>query len=619
MSFYYPLGLLGLIGIPILIILYIIRSRYTEKTVPSVYLWNLSEKFLKKRRRLNIFNGLFALIMQILAVAAISLAIAHPSFTLKDSARDYCFILDASGSMRTERNGETRFDAGKSKIADIIGDAGDGSTFTLVLSSQSATVVFEKLGDREQALNSLSAVECGWLDSDCTDAVSVVREYYTEDSSPTSYLVTDKAYETENINLIDVSDGEDNYAFVEYDYHSSVSSVAVKGKVISHASDAELTVELYADGVKMSDLLVDASAGAPTDFEFTADVKQFGELKLVITNPDGLPQDNIGILYGEDAEQHNRALVVSDSPAYIEFALRASGKTAVDTVTTSAYASGDYTGYGLYVFDTFSDSSKLPQELPDNAALWFFNVRQSIPHTGFSYREVRAADGEEYFEPTYTSLPTAFAKSLTDNLVRLPVAVKKYQRYVPSPGFTPVMQCNRDDLIFVGTNENGNRQVVFAFALEDTNFAMKPDFLILTDNLLSYSFPSAVEDKLYSAGDEMIINVPSGCSDLVLVSPSGKTSYPDFSSAYTTAVLDEVGSYSLTVTENGVSKSYSVYSAMPKSESYDITGGEIAITELTDKRTTDGFYDSLVVFFVVLAVAFLLDWGVYCYGQYQLR
>ena len=51
MTFLYPLGLLGLIGIPILIIIYIIKQKYTEQTVSSTYIWTLSEKFLKRRKK----------------------------------------------------------------------------------------------------------------------------------------------------------------------------------------------------------------------------------------------------------------------------------------------------------------------------------------------------------------------------------------------------------------------------------------------------------------------------------------------------------------------------------------------------------------------------------------
>ena len=44
MTFLHPLGLLGLIGIPILIIIYIIKTQYTEQTISSTFLWTLSEK-----------------------------------------------------------------------------------------------------------------------------------------------------------------------------------------------------------------------------------------------------------------------------------------------------------------------------------------------------------------------------------------------------------------------------------------------------------------------------------------------------------------------------------------------------------------------------------------------
>ena len=52
MTFLYPLGLLGLIGVPILIIIYIIKNKYTEQTVSSTYIWTYSEQFLKRRKKL---------------------------------------------------------------------------------------------------------------------------------------------------------------------------------------------------------------------------------------------------------------------------------------------------------------------------------------------------------------------------------------------------------------------------------------------------------------------------------------------------------------------------------------------------------------------------------------
>ena len=94
-----------------------------EQTISSTYLWTLSEKFIKRKNPISKLAGLISLILQILVIAVISLSIAHPIISIPDSANEYCFILDASGSMNMEQNGETRFERGKSKIANKIDEA----------------------------------------------------------------------------------------------------------------------------------------------------------------------------------------------------------------------------------------------------------------------------------------------------------------------------------------------------------------------------------------------------------------------------------------------------------------------------------------------------------------
>ena len=122
MNFIYPLGLLGLIGVPILIIIYIIKNKYTEKTIASTYIWTVSERFLKRKRPISQLVGLISLILQILAVVFISFAIAHPVMVEKGKAHEYCFMLDASGSMQTNCGDTTRFVTAKAEIESIINE-----------------------------------------------------------------------------------------------------------------------------------------------------------------------------------------------------------------------------------------------------------------------------------------------------------------------------------------------------------------------------------------------------------------------------------------------------------------------------------------------------------------
>ena len=113
MSFLQPLGFLALLAIPVLIIIYIIKSKYTEQVIPSTYLWELSERFLKRKNPLKAITGILSLILQILAVVFIALAIAHPTFVIKGGASDYCFVLDSSASMNIVEGNKSRFDGAK--------------------------------------------------------------------------------------------------------------------------------------------------------------------------------------------------------------------------------------------------------------------------------------------------------------------------------------------------------------------------------------------------------------------------------------------------------------------------------------------------------------------------
>ena len=144
MRFIYPLGLLGLLGIPVLIIIYIIKNKYTEQIVPSTYLWNLSEKFLKKKKPISLISGIISLILQILAVIIVSVLIAKPVITLPNTAKDYCFIIDGTGSMNFETNDTTRMEIGKIKIEELIDSSKNGSSYTLIYVGATSRVVYEK-------------------------------------------------------------------------------------------------------------------------------------------------------------------------------------------------------------------------------------------------------------------------------------------------------------------------------------------------------------------------------------------------------------------------------------------------------------------------------------------
>ena len=115
MSFLNPAGLWGLLGIPVLILIYIIKPKFQEKLVTSTFIWKLSQKYKKKSLPWQITNMLLFLV-QLLAIGVISLILARPVVVTEDGAAEKIVILDASASMMVENDTGSRFEKANNRL-----------------------------------------------------------------------------------------------------------------------------------------------------------------------------------------------------------------------------------------------------------------------------------------------------------------------------------------------------------------------------------------------------------------------------------------------------------------------------------------------------------------------
>lgn len=625
MSFAFPLGLLGLIAIPVLIAIYIIKNKYTEQVVASTYIWTLSEKFLKRRNPINKLAGIISLILQILAVALISFAVAQPSFTLTAAARDYYFILDGSGSMNIEQSGTTRLELGKEKISEIIGQSAKGSRYSLVYVGDGAQLLFENVDDKDRALALIEEIAPVCTSADVSEAVSFAQSYFETTPTAQTYLVTDTDYEvSENVTVVNVAASAVNYALYDVGYsivadgQTGEYSLVVGGYAVSYSGDASLPVSLYLnDETQPSDTTVlDVAENVPVRFTFRSSHTDFSSAKVVLGKTDALSLDNTYVLYNVSGENSFSVLFVTDGdgdePTFMDFLLAAYGNADVEKVTASNYKAA--TGYDLYIFDGYS-----PDELPADGAIWFFNPPKSVAKSGFSVQnEINLT---VHGELTYSSSGASMVTKLTSNLLGNTVSVIKYQKVGLYRNFTTLLTLEGNPMVFTGTNEYGNRQVVYAFDLNDSDFPVKADFYTLNANLLAYLFPQVVEQTLYDCGEKLQLNVVSGCDSLRVDSPSGAVTYLDTSGELTEMTLTEAGIYTVTMTSGGASRKYSVFAALPAAESVPLAeaGEYYGFAGEPGTAYRDGIYDDLLILFIILAVVAVADWAVYCYEQYQLR
>lgn len=612
MSFAYPLGLIGLIGIPILIIIYIIKNKYTEQTITSTYLWKLSEKFLPKRKPISALSGIICLILQILAVLLISLLIAHPIITIPNAAKEYCFIIDASGSMNMVSDDTTRFELGKDKIEEVITSSTDGSKYTLVYVGSTAKVIYEKLQDKEKAVELLDKVEPTGVTVSFKNTLKYVQEYFNQNNSLVTYLVTDKDYTSSNIEVINVSNKESNYAVINTKQEIINSKLEISGSLVSYEQDATLNVEIYINDKLETTENIDVVKMEETPFTYTSNTTDFSEIKILITNEDALNLDNSSVIYNVEKNHEYKALVVSDRPFYLLSAIATVGNTDVTVVASDAY-NPNVSGYDLYIYDAVS-----PTVLPSDGTIWLFGAPVSIDGAGFSVQDT--VIDEEGMELTYPKNSTSTFKILTSNLTKEQIYIAKYIKYGLYSNFTTLLTHNGQPVVFTGVTDSGNREVVFAFDLHDSNLPLLIDYLTLSKNLLDYSFPTVLEEASYVSGDTVEVSVISGCESIRVESPSGSVAYLDITSEYATYKLNEVGTYKIILMIGDEEKVFTIFSSLPNEEGssvYDVE--ELSLQGELGTDYTDGIYDKLIVLFIILMLVYMADWVVYCYEQYQIR
>ncbi len=614
MSFLYPLGLLGLLGIPVLIVIYIIKSKHTEQTVSSTYLWTLSEKFLKRRNPLSRVTGLISLILQILIVTAISMAIAHPMITVKGAAREYCFILDGSGSMQMQYEETTRFEEGKSRIAETIEDAVDGSIFSLIYMGDSTGVVFEKITDKEQALFLLDDLKPSQSAPVATEALGIAQKYFSENTSARVHLVTDKVYATaNNITVVDVSSEVENYAVSDVTYTYVNGRLTANGILTSYASDAVLTVELYVNESEELATMgtVVARAGEKTPFQLVCDTRDFTSLRISVAEGDALAMDNGISVYDVKSESSYNTLIVSKNPFFLTAVLDALINASTDVVTPEEYVG--QRGYGLYVFDGFT-----PEEMPTDGAVWLINQTASLEGAGFSVQgDIRFGKAQPLEVTTSTA---SAAKKLTADLTGDSVYIARYVKCGLYRNFTTLMSYQGNPVIFAGTNASGNREVVFAFDIHDSNLPLLYDYTVLMRNLVNFSFPEMIEKTTFYCGEEIEINLPANCESVRIDSPSGSSTYLSMESATGRFIPTEVGVHTVVMNVADTRREFKLHVALQESERMPaVAEMEIGLQGEATDVGLDGKYDPLMMILLALVILFLADWGVYCYEKYQLR
>lgn len=578
MTFLQPVGLVGLIGVPILILIYILKRRYREETVPSTFLWRRSLAYMKRSLPWSLRNSVL-LALQLAGVIVFSLMLARPTVAAPRTG-EKIVVLDASAGMSADgADGRTRF-ARALELVDKLADKADGNhRVTVILAGDTASYAVYRSDDKNAIRDVLKRLSCGLGGCDLDSALQLAERAKEENTEAEIRLYTDVEYdEAEGLTVVDVRQTEWNAAALGLTATSEYGKIRFSGTVASYGGDATLTAMLYVDGELKGTRRVSCQNGVGTQIDFRevdTSVYTYAEIRVLSSDGhDALPGDDTYTLYAPTSTQSRVEVVYASGAPNVGFlkkALENRGQAFVKSVALTAdyidsttgrekygVAKGSrvsYSGYDVYVF-----CGVLPAVMPTDGAVWFVNppacdFRESYDIPLTLGEEQTVMDGQQVYLAASVQKDPKYAVTV-DKLLMNEVSVNCY---------TPIGLSSGDDAYHTLLSAGGETVVaagmrgftpVVVWSLKWSEFELQlSDYPLFVKNLLTFSRPDVLGDRSYTIGATAEIRMPAGSTALEVLcngTPVDAADAQDIS--YT---FRAVGDYEFRITatrlnENGV-------------------------------------------------------------------
>ena len=660
MSFLQPLGLLGLIGVPIIILIYIIKSRFVQKPVASTFIWKRSLKYVKRKIPLSIILSLL-LILQILTVVASSFAIARP--TIKPlKSNETIYILDASASMQTTHEGKTRFEIAKDFILKEAEGVGNNSRISVIYADTSVAAEDLIVDRSENKINiryDLEDITCTDGDADIEGALEEASKIQEKNAGATIKLITDKDYENiEGLEVVNISRvGEYNVSILSVTENELLTGdFEFVAEVVSYGRGSECAIGIYVDDDDTDDkdpiflgskniilpntnmneggsikvyfspnqLIEDSEAQVLVPIQ---SVKEYKHVKVVIEAKDGIQADNEFNLYSL-AKTSPKILFVSNKlktgangevdttkPTSLYIALASNGyvirsedmfRNADDAIEKL----GSLSGYDLYIFEGVEPPEG--ENFPTDGAVWLLNPL-SIPTSSVSGINMLQETNDGDFTMILASQSkTNTFETITKNL-DCHIGIARYKPMTHAGNFEKILSCDGNQPALIAGTSGGIRMVVTSFDFNHTEWPIKiTDYIILINNLVSFSIPDVLPSRDFEIGQTVQFNAPAGAEKLTF-------KYEGIILDETTDldmkfVLDKVGTYEVEVTfDDETSVSYMLPTHIPNGESNIVIVGEnVVAAEIPAGAEVEAEPIEIFPYLIALLILLLVtEWGVY--------
>ena len=265
-----PLALLGLLFIPAVIAMYMLKLRRDEAVVPSTLLWTRLLTDVEANAPWQRLRRSLLLLLQLLLVLILVLLAARPFLERPAGlARDIILVVDTSASMGATDVLPNRLEGAKSAAIEALKELPTGGVVSVIAAERTARIVANEtsdLGRVRQAINDLRPTS---TTGDLGDALELASKLARRSGDAEILVATDGALATTPttevdapIHVLPVGRDRNNQAIAALAVRTDPSALtqsAFIGVANLDLESAERRLEVYGDGVliEAQDLTLD--------------------------------------------------------------------------------------------------------------------------------------------------------------------------------------------------------------------------------------------------------------------------------------------------------------------------------------------------------------------------
>ena len=632
MNWLTPLGFLGLIGIAVLILIYILKPNYQQKFISSTYIWKLSLKYKKKKIPINKLRNILLIICQILIITSCALILAQPVIEEMKSPTvvERVAIIDASAGMRAkDKSGESRFDRAVMK-ADALATQtfGEQGYFTVIFAGAEANYLVQRATAEEsfkvkEDLASLveeDAYACTWGTADIQGAIDLAQKIVDQNVDTEVYLYTATEYLDEgNVIVDDCSiSGEWNAAILDCQAIMEDNYYTFKITVASYGYDTNLLVycNVYgANGAAESTktaLTVTATCNAdqPKTVSIVTNsfegekakdkVYEYQYVHFYIAEQDSIEEDNAFFIYGGKKPEVNTLYYNPRANDFVSGVMLNARDNLLGkkwSVTHKEINSVKEDEIPVEGYDFYLYEGVMPDVLPTDGVVMLMNMDR-IPE-GLNAVQGPTETTDEHHPYT---MKVAEQHPIINYFDPANIKVTQYNMMLNYEGFTPILMIGNNPVLLVKETDD-QKIVLMNFSVNFSDLAIRVEFPILMYNIIEYFLPATLQRNAFAVNETITLNARSNKLSLTSLDGKVKSEFEEFPATLT---LTTPGSYTLTQTPmSGEAQVEQFFVKMPSEES-NIFRVEDSLYELIVPKKKDIDNLDLLVYFAAALVALIL-------------